>query len=89
MSDVRRKTDVEWFQNNYSGKVKTIRIEASEDSRKKRGWSFVSGVDDVASECDLDDYCGWDWIIHNDGDKSIDDPLTSIIACIQSVTQVP
>lgn len=44
VSDVRRKTDVEWFQNNYSGKVKTIRIEASEDTRKKRLWSFVSGT---------------------------------------------
>lgn len=46
---------------------------------------FITGVDDVSSECDLDGYDGWDWIICNDCETPVDESLTSIIACIQNV----
>lgn len=71
VSDVRRNTDINWFKENFGDAVKTIRIEASEDARKLRGWSFVPGVDDVASECDLDEYNNWDWKFTNNGDENL------------------
>lgn len=43
VSDVRRQTDINWFQNNYAGKILTIRVEASEDTRTNRDWVFTSG----------------------------------------------
>jgi len=55
VSDCRRATDVKYFQENYKSKVKTIRITASEAARKDRGWSFTEGIDDMETECGLDD----------------------------------
>ncbi|XP_050420259.1 phosphomevalonate kinase [Adelges cooleyi] len=67
ISDARRKTDIAWFKSNFSN-VKTIRIEAKECTRKKRGWNYSLGVDDISSECDLDQVTDWNWIIQNDKD---------------------
>lgn len=44
VSDVRRKTDVEWFKETYGEKVKLVRIFAEENVRKARGWKFTEGM---------------------------------------------
>lgn len=45
VSDVRRKTDILWFKETYSiEKIKTIRINASKEKRKERGWIFTLGI---------------------------------------------
>ena len=54
--DARRSTDMDYFKSLYTYSCKTVRIVASEDVRRGRGWKFVEGVDDAASECALDDY---------------------------------
>lgn len=79
VSDVRRKTDIFWFKENYGDVVKTIRVHANQETRTKRGWVFTTGVDDVASECDLDDYTDWDWQIDNNGDE---DSLNNLVLSI-------
>ena len=62
--DARRPTDIEYFKSLYF--CRTVRVVASEEVRKKRGWRFVKGVDDAASECALDDYpC--DLTVKNEG----------------------
>lgn len=43
VSDVRRKTDVQWFVENFGNACKNIRITADNEVRKKRGWNFISG----------------------------------------------
>lgn len=45
ISDTRRKTDLKWFYENYSNvaTLKTVRIVASDDVRKSRGWVFEKG----------------------------------------------
>lgn len=43
VSDVRRPTDVIWFKESYPNKIKTIRIDASDETRRKRGWIFTEG----------------------------------------------
>ncbi|KAL0870494.1 hypothetical protein ABMA27_005477 [Loxostege sticticalis] len=65
VSDIRRKTDIRWFKETYKDLIKTIRIVADEETRIKRGFQFQDGVDNVASECDLDDYDEWDLVINN------------------------
>ncbi|EYB82044.1 hypothetical protein Y032_0368g65 [Ancylostoma ceylanicum] len=63
ISDCRRPTDIEYFQSNY--RTLTIRIEASTEERIRRGFVFVEGIDDMPSECALDE-CDHDMTIVND-----------------------
>ncbi|XP_026749899.2 phosphomevalonate kinase [Galleria mellonella] len=83
VSDIRRKTDIQWFKETYKDIIKTIRICADDDTRRARGYQFKSGVDDVASECDLDDYTEWDLVINNgEGRQPLKEQLSSIISLI-------
>lgn len=54
ISDCRRPTDIEYFQRNY--RTLTVRIEATTEERGRRGFVFVKGIDDMPSECALDEY---------------------------------
>lgn len=68
VSDIRRKTDINWFYSQFCHKsvsIRSVRITADNAVRHSRGWKFTEGVDDVTSECDLDDYTSWDLIVTN------------------------
>ncbi|XP_039243601.1 phosphomevalonate kinase-like isoform X3 [Pipra filicauda] len=69
VSDTRRLSDVEWFRDVYGDVVQTVRVVATEETRKRRNWVFVTGVDDAESECGLDQGVAFDWVITNDGDE--------------------
>ncbi|XP_036331051.1 probable phosphomevalonate kinase [Rhagoletis pomonella] len=75
VSDIRRKTDIKYFRETYGPLVYTVRINTKNTVRIDRGWIFTSGVDDVVSECDLDDYQQWDLVLENncksDGEECI------------------
>ena len=68
VSDCRRPTDIEYFKTHY--KCVSIRVYASEEVRKQRGWEFTKGVDDAPSECALDPYA-CDIHVTNNGDEEI------------------
>lgn len=78
VSDIRRKTDIKFFQSN-GYHIRTIRINAGDDVRQVRGWLFECGVDDVPSECDLDDYDGWDLVIENGDNTDSDASIRKIL----------
>lgn len=42
VSDVRRKTDIEWFQKNFNNVI-TIRIMTDDITRKSRGFIYTIG----------------------------------------------
>ena len=102
VSDIRRKTDIEWFKQNYGEKIKIIRITASDEVRRRRGWIFtegtitrnisnrsrftfvVLGVDDVTSECDLDDFLDWDLVIGNNDTEGLEKGYDEIIQLIKT-----
>jgi phosphomevalonate kinase len=84
ISDARRKTDLDFFRqlaasssssslsSHTSTKCIAVRVEASVDARKSRGFDYTSGVDDVDSECGLDGVRDWDWLIKNNkGDSKV------------------
>lgn len=50
--------------------------------RRKRGWSFEDGVDDVQSECDLDDFHEWDLVLENDDSADVDLLLSKMVELI-------
>ncbi|XP_076625058.1 phosphomevalonate kinase [Colletes latitarsis] len=69
VSDIRRKTDIQWFKQNFEGICKTIRIVSDNLIREKRGWAFIPGIDDSETECDLDDIKSWDLEVTNNDDN--------------------
>ncbi|XP_062367546.1 phosphomevalonate kinase isoform X2 [Cinclus cinclus] len=42
VSDTRRLSDVEWFRDAYGDVVQTVRVVATEETRKRRNWVFVT-----------------------------------------------
>ncbi|XP_063432200.1 phosphomevalonate kinase-like [Mytilus trossulus] len=70
ITDARRKTDVEYFKENYTDKTFTVRVCANESIRESRGFIFTPGVDDAESECGLDEGIHWDYVIHNNDDQN-------------------
>uniref|UniRef100_V9L5G1 Phosphomevalonate kinase n=1 Tax=Callorhinchus milii TaxID=7868 RepID=V9L5G1_CALMI len=85
VSDARRLSDVEWFRQHYSSVLQTVRVSASEDTRKQRGWEFTPGVDDAESECGLDQGVQWDWLIANDGSEAeLEHNLEPLLTLCQS-----
>lgn len=81
VSDVRRKTDINFFRD-HGYNIKTIRINTDDEVRKARGWIFEDGVDNVQSECDLDDFKKWDLKIENDGTQDVETIVEQIIALV-------
>ncbi|KAI4457648.1 phosphomevalonate kinase [Holotrichia oblita] len=78
-SDIRRKTDIHWFHANYPDKIKTVRIFANQDVRIARGWVYTEGVDNVTSECDLDDWNDWDLQVNNNDEESLKNSIDKIL----------
>lgn len=64
--DCRRLSDINFFKTHCDTRLRQIRIESTLSVRKKRGFEFVAGIDDQATECDLDGYDKWDIVIPND-----------------------
>lgn len=70
VSDMRRRSDLAWFREHHPDAVYSVRIMATEEARKKRGWIFTPGVDDAESECDLDMITSWDMEVDNSQEES-------------------
>jgi phosphomevalonate kinase len=87
LTDARRLCDVLYFKNGLfkSSKVITIRISASEETRIKRGWIFTEGIDDKDTECGLDSYQNWDFVLKNDGSE--EDLMSGLKPILQLIEQ--
>ena len=66
--DNRRETDIKFFRHSYPQKCIVVRVTACDEIRQTRGWVWKSGVDDVESECGLDDYTSEIVVTNNGGD---------------------
>lgn len=85
VSDTRRMSDIQWFREAYGAVTQTVRVVASEQSRQQRGWVFTPGVDDGESECGLDNFGDFDWVIENHGDpQRLEEQLENLIAFVRS-----
>lgn len=62
----------------------------SEERHRVEGWSltplfFLPGVDDAESECGLDNFGNFDWVIENHGDEQcLEDQLEHLLGFIQA-----
>ncbi|XP_070252623.1 phosphomevalonate kinase isoform X3 [Myotis yumanensis] len=85
VSDTRRLSDIQWFQEAYGAVTQTVHVVASEQSRQQRGWVFTPGVDDGESECGLDNFGDFDWVIENDGDEQrLEEQLGNLTEFVRS-----
>lgn len=85
VSDTRRLSDIQWFLEAYGAVTQTVRVVASEQSRQQRGWVFTPGVDDGESECGLDNFGDFDWVIENDGDEQrLEEQLGNLMGFVRS-----
>ncbi|XP_042537324.1 phosphomevalonate kinase [Dipodomys spectabilis] len=85
VSDTRRVSDIRWFQEAYGAVAQTVRVVASEQSRQQRGWVFTPGVDDAESECGLDNFGDFDWVIENHGDEQrLEEQLRNLLEFVCS-----
>lgn len=88
VSDIRRRTDIDYFRQlgvdaTPPLRIVTVRIVVDDSVRVRRGWTYQQGVDDVASECDLDGVESWDIVVHNEGlETSSDNKLADVIRII-------
>lgn len=81
--DIRHKKDYEWFLQYYSPVIKRVRIQADEEVRKTRGWTYTEGVDNGPSECDLDDVTDWDLVVTNNGAEDLNESVSTILSWIE------
>ena len=78
MSDCRRSSDVKYFQETYASRVKTVRITASDEARRERGWVWTEGIDDKETECGLDDLVH-DTVVDNSVPGVVDNILDQLV----------
>nr|DBA13820.1 TPA: hypothetical protein GDO54_004858 [Pyxicephalus adspersus] len=84
ISDTRRRSDVDWFLSLYGPVSQTVRVVASEETRRSRGWVYTPEVDDAESECGLDTGVTFDWIITNDSNpRALEEQLQELTTFIQ------
>ncbi|RVE63250.1 hypothetical protein OJAV_G00163910 [Oryzias javanicus] len=80
VSDARRPSDLQWFRSEFPQRTFSVRVQCSNETRQKRGWSFTPGVDDAESECGLDEGVHFDWVIFNEAAApTLDDQLRPIL----------
>jgi phosphomevalonate kinase len=80
--DIRRYTDIEFFQKYFSDCLLLVRIEASIDIRQKRHWIFTSDIDNSESECQLDQNVQWSFIFSNNDSDNFSEQMNNLIQMI-------
>ncbi|KAM5293933.1 phosphomevalonate kinase isoform 1-T2 [Glossophaga mutica] len=85
VSDTRRVSDIQWFREAYGAVTQTVRVVALEQSRRQRGWVFTPGVDDGESECGLDNFGDFDWVVENHGDEQrLEEQLEDLVKFVRT-----
>lgn len=88
LTDCRREGDLRFFKEESqfrNSALVTLRIQASDDLRKARGYVFTPSIDDAETECGLDQHKEWTHVIENDNlsEQQIVDRLKPVIELIK------
>lgn len=81
--DIRRYTDIEFFRKYFPEKLFLVRIEASNETRTKRGWIYTENIDNAESECQLDRNVPWSFVFLNDNVEDFDRQFNELVQLIQ------
>jgi len=81
IDDIRYYTEIEFFKNLFDNRLLLVRIEASNDIRKKRGWN---SQDDSQSECQLDTNNQWSFVFSNNDEDNFNEQMKNLMKLINS-----
>lgn len=90
LNDARRPCDLEYFDNdsNFSEtRIIKLRIESDFEVRMSRGWKYTPGIDDKDTECGLDEYKEWTYVIENNFNDQKDTLLQSLKPIFDEIDQ--
>jgi phosphomevalonate kinase len=68
VSDIRTLKGLEYFER-AAGNVQVLRVHASEESRRRRGWVYDAIKDNLYTEVEMDGYLGWTACVDNSDDS--------------------
>lgn len=77
VSDLRYPIELKFFKTFYEKQFNTVRIEADDNVRKERGWTFIENIDTHLSETGMDRE-HFDYVIENNSNDGIDTLITKI-----------
>ncbi len=87
VSDCRRPTDLQFFERHFTrARCARVRVCATEEARKSRGWVFQGGVDDAESECGLDG-AESDFSVDNSGEGEAQELLRPVLEKVRQLVQ--
>uniref|UniRef100_A0A8C6UQZ4 Phosphomevalonate kinase n=1 Tax=Neogobius melanostomus TaxID=47308 RepID=A0A8C6UQZ4_9GOBI len=91
VSDARRRSDLTWFKTQFPTQTRTIRVSASDETRRRRGWSYIAGTSYFeAVRVGLDSVLDWDWIISNEGDAAeLENPFAFTNEHLETTVSAP
>ncbi|CAF1005323.1 unnamed protein product [Adineta ricciae] len=81
ISGVQHTKEIEYFQSYFYDRLLFVYIEASDDVRKKRGWTIV---DTANTECQLDTNVQRSFTFTNNEEDSFDQQMSHLIHMINS-----
>jgi phosphomevalonate kinase len=80
IDDVKSSTEIEFFKKMFDNHVLLVRIEASNETRQKRGWN----VPDPQSECQLDTNIQWSFVFSNNDEDNLNEQMNNLMQRINS-----
>ncbi len=80
ISDVRYYTEIEFFKKYFDDRVLLVRIEASNDTREKRGWNFQVDIDDSQLDINIQ----WSFIFSNNEENDFNEQMNNLMKIINS-----
>ncbi|CAN7992700.1 unnamed protein product [Ixodes hexagonus] len=83
VSDARRETDIDFFRKSFACPTLAVRVKATEETRRNRGWVHTPGIDDATTECGLDHVHKWDFVLANNEGDNLEAQLQAILQAIQ------
>ncbi len=80
INDVKYPIEIEFFKKIFDDRVLLVRIEASNETRQKRGWNDQIDID----ESQLDSNIQWSFIFSNNEEENFSEQITNLMKMINS-----
>ena len=87
LTDARRKGDIDFFEHKtQKAELIKIRVTATQECRKRRGFVFTDSIDNAETECGLDSYDRWTLLVENEdlSDKQLLEQLRPVLELCNS-----
>lgn len=84
ISDIKSNAEIEFFKKDFNDRVFIVRIEASNDTREKRGWSSQTDMNSSEFESQFDSNGQWSFVFSNNEQDNFNEQMNDLIKLINS-----